>query len=74
MKKKLACCPETTGVQTTVNFTRLRSQHLEEKNLENIPLLLEINHLTNEEDDTNHDEGGEHLLLNIHGRVGDHGL
>ena len=71
MKNKLTCCPETTGVQTTVNFTRLMSQHLEERNLEKIPLLLLE---TNEEDNANQGVGGEHLLLNIHGRIGDHGL
>ena len=26
MKNKLTCCPETTGAQTTVNFTLLSSQ------------------------------------------------
>ena len=34
---------------------------------ENIPLLLEIDHLTSE-------EGGKHALLNTHGGGGDHGL
>ena len=47
------------------------SQHLEERNLENIPLLLLE---TNEEDDAKQDVGGEHILQNIHGGIGDHGL
>ena len=37
--------------------------------IENIPLLLEIDHLTSEEDEAKPEEGGEHALLNIHGGV-----
>ena len=36
-------------------------------------LLLEINHLTNEEDEAKLDEGGEHALLNTYSGGGDHG-
>ena len=39
--------------------------------IENIPLLLEIDHLTSE-DEAKPEEGCQHALLNIHG--GDHGL
>ena len=42
--------------------------------VENIQLLLEIDHLTNEEDEARLEEGGEHALLNTYGGGGDHGL
>ena len=42
--------------------------------VENIQLLLEIDHLTNEEDEAKPEEGGEHALLNTCGGGGDHGL
>ena len=42
--------------------------------VENMQLLLEIDHLTNEEDEAKLEEGGEHTLLNTYGGGGDHGL
>ena len=42
--------------------------------VEHIQLLLEIDHLTNEEDEARLEEGGEHVLLNTCGGGGDHCL
>ena len=76
MKNWLTCCPETTEAWTKlVNFHMLEFPTILNKGtIENIPLLLEIDHLTSEEDEAKPEEGGEHALLNIHGGGGDHGL
>ena len=72
----LTCCPVTTGA-----WTKLVNPHilefpttLNKATVENIQLLLEIDHLTNEEDEARLEEGGEHALLNTCGGDGDHGL
>ena len=75
MKNRLTCYPETTGVWTKlVNFHMLEFPTiLNKETIENIPLLLEIDHLTSE-DEAKPEEGGKHALMNIHGGGGDHGL
>mgnify|MGYP006975825066 CR=1 FL=1 len=76
MMKWVNRCPVTTET-----WTKLVNPHmlefpaiLNKGTVENIQLLLKIDHLTNKEDEAKLEEGGEHPLLNTYGGGGDHGL